>query len=300
MMNIVSIIAEICKSMDSHNYIPASVVDKYLTTKRNSGNGNCLFLTIEQQNGPKHKVLRQQVCDFYRTFDTNVDGYPQDSLNQRIALTNFGDTLDDDGRIHATSICNGGTYGSLTDVLIICKLLGRNAIMFTEVNEESYIFADYLFFDRTNDLIIRYNGSNHYEAMFPSKKLKPSDYPNSTAMVPEIKGKSNSPVPVKVKNSSPKSKTQKASPKKASKKAPKKAPPKKVAATRKKTGEFLGEKVRKYFPDHGFFVGEVVSYKSPNYKIKYSDGDKDEMNEHDVPFHIITHESYIALMDQHT
>ena len=35
--------------------------------------------------------------------------------------------------------------------------------------------------------------------------------------------------------------------------------------------------MRKKFQNHGYFIGKVISFDDPYYKILYSDGDMDEM-----------------------
>ena len=42
---------------------------------------------------------------------------------------------------------------------------------------------------------------------------------------------------------------------------------------------YISKVIRKLFPGLGFFDGEIVSYNSPLYKIVYSDGDSEEMDE---------------------
>jgi len=41
----------------------------------------------------------------------------------------------------------------------------------------------------------------------------------------------------------------------------------------------VGTPLKKEFPGHGVFRGEVISYTEPYYKIQYSDGDKEDMTE---------------------
>ena len=41
--------------------------------------------------------------------------------------------------------------------------------------------------------------------------------------------------------------------------------------------KLIGRRVIKEFPPHGFFQGEVVSYKKPYYKVLYQDDDSEEL-----------------------
>ena len=46
---------------------------------------------------------------------------------------------------------------------------------------------------------------------------------------------------------------------------------------KEKVDKSIGREVRKKFQNHGYFIGKVISFDDPYYKILYSDGDMDEM-----------------------
>ena len=46
---------------------------------------------------------------------------------------------------------------------------------------------------------------------------------------------------------------------------------------KEKVDHLIGREVRKKFQNHGYFIGKVMSFDDPYYKILYSDGDMEEM-----------------------
>ena len=46
---------------------------------------------------------------------------------------------------------------------------------------------------------------------------------------------------------------------------------------KEKVDHLIGREVRKKFHNHGYFIGKVMSFDDPYYKIIYTDGDEEEM-----------------------
>ena len=46
---------------------------------------------------------------------------------------------------------------------------------------------------------------------------------------------------------------------------------------KEKVDYLIGREVRKKFQNHGYFIGKVMSFDDPYYKIIYTDGDEEEM-----------------------
>jgi hypothetical protein len=93
----------------------------------NKGDGNCLFLAIEQlDNTYNHNSLRKNVCKKWNEIKTKNPEY-----YQIIALSD--DFIDDDGRNHDKAICDEFVWGSLQDVAIISEILKRPIIVYSRV-----------------------------------------------------------------------------------------------------------------------------------------------------------------------
>jgi hypothetical protein len=93
----------------------------------NKGDGNCLFLAIEQLDKTyNHTVLRKNVCKKWGEIKTKNPEY-----YQIIALSD--DFIDDDGRNHDKAVCDDFVWGSLQDVAIISEILKRPIIVYSRV-----------------------------------------------------------------------------------------------------------------------------------------------------------------------
>tara|TARA_B100000886_G_scaffold321418_1_gene263596 strand:- start:1221 stop:2063 length:843 start_codon:yes stop_codon:yes gene_type:complete len=93
----------------------------------NSGNGDCLFLAIEQLDDRYgHKELRNKVCNSWKKMKLeNKEYYDILSLSD--------DFIDDDGRQHDISICHDYVWGSLTDVALLAEILQRPIIVYSRI-----------------------------------------------------------------------------------------------------------------------------------------------------------------------
>ena len=93
----------------------------------NKGDGNCLFLAIEQLDKTyNHTILRKNVCKKWSEIKTKNPEY-----YQIIALSD--DFIDDDGRNHDKAVCDEFVWGSLQDVAIISEILKRPIIVYSRV-----------------------------------------------------------------------------------------------------------------------------------------------------------------------
>ena len=56
----------------------------------------------------------------------------------------------------------------------------------------------------------------------------------------------------------------------------------------------LGTKIRKFFPDHGDFDGEVKDFQDGLYSIEYTDGDKEQFDEREMKRYLLKTPSFTS------
>ena len=287
--------------MDEGDKITLDAFNAKYECLENKADGNCLFLSIAQLDpGHSSKELRQMVCDFYKDFNANPSLYEPDSLLYNIANMKEAMNIEYNPRTnrpnkitHEKRICKNLQYANVMDIFILSHLLKRPVVVYAKATYRSPNQMELLrvekYSDRTNSdkppLRLRYYGNQgeefeeHYEAVIPKSEGNNVPVPNPRT---DPRQKKTSP------------KTKKASPPKAKKsKTPPKARKTKKASPKKTKAEdnLIGRTIVKRFKDEdGFdenYIGTVVSYDPPYYKVIYEDNDTEEFTKQALKKHIL-------------
>jgi len=188
----------------------------------NKGEGDCLFLSICQQDEryPTAPKLRKALCDFYKEFNFDMMSvFSESSLQYKLCMQYLADNIEYNARTgtpnkktHIERICRSKEYAGIMDILAIAIILKRPIVLFNNIQTsedatyEEYNVEEYTDVSVQNNppILIRYDGAYHYEAL----KNKPDTSLYHT--VPTVTKPPAPPAPP-----SPKRKTQKTkSPKK--------------------------------------------------------------------------------------
>lgn len=238
----------------------------------NSGQGNCLFFSLSQifsedSSQKDHAKIRKMVCDFYKTFDL-YNQYDADSIEQKIQLSLMVDNT------HYKKICKGKEWGTLADIYAISLIYKVNIILFSLFKEDpsQYLVIPIKSNENNRTIYLRYNTLNeeeeHYEAM------KPKTVNSFNEAIPALASAKISSAKI---SSAKISSTRSLSPSLLNTK--KKTAKKKT--TVHKTDDLIGETVAKVFKtadgQKEYFIGKVVSFNKPYYKVVYEDGDEEEL-----------------------
>ena len=147
-------------------------IESLFNVINNGADGNCLFYSVSQQmvgNQSKAKEYRQMVCDFYKTFNTNRQ-YPSDSLEEKIQMSLIGEES------HKDQVCKNLDWAQSPDIYVLVKLLNIRIIIFNflrdRVTATPYTAHPTAKNERT--LYIKFNGTDHYEALNPKSLPKPA------------------------------------------------------------------------------------------------------------------------------
>ena len=229
----------------------------------NKGEGDCLFLSICQQDGRYSTApqLRKALCDFYNDFIFEMSVYDESSLQYKLCMQHLADNIEyhavtgkENKRTHIERICRSKEYAGIMDILALAIMLDRPMILFNNIKTsedatyEEYNVEEYTDVSVQNNppILIRYDGAYHYEALKtkadtslhhsapPAPPAPPSPKPKTQKTQKKQKTKS----PKKNSNSSTrsksKSKSKSKSPGKTRKSPPKlPTPPPKTAKTAK-------------------------------------------------------------------
>ena len=181
--------------------------DKQFKILKNSGSGDCLFLSVSQlKEEYNHIQLRELVCQYWPKIKRkNTEFYN--------TLKSVGEIYDDNGELHENEICKPSVYASIYDIALLCEAINTPIYIYS-YNTQNKNYGIDLYSPGTilkkksktiNSAInIKFNGENHFEALKHRSPL----YPEKKAS-PKTKK-------VSLKKASPK--TQKASPKSSSSK----------------------------------------------------------------------------------
>jgi len=180
-MSLAQILAELSSLANSQNQISAEVFKSRYTVLENAADGNCLFLSIAQLDPRRnHRELRKAVCDYYKTFDPEGQ-YPPDSLEEKLQIAYITDNTEyhrTTGRElkvkHDKRICKNLEYAGIMDIIVLCIIIQKNVLLFSRTDDDSegadiepYSFGAYEHSPGAETLLIRFNGTNHYEALIP-------------------------------------------------------------------------------------------------------------------------------------
>jgi len=233
-------VSNLSRYADERGLIQESTIDEQFDILANAADGNCLFLSVGQlDNTYRHEELRKAVCDFYKSFDRERD-YPEDSLDGKIKLAYITDNIEYHHKTgkklkvtHDKRICKNLEYAGIMDLLVICKLIGKNIVLMS-YNENKYKFEVYEFSSDAETIFIKFNGIDHFEAMIPKTD---EIIGTTTAISPRTSAIKRKPSPPK-KSAAKTEKRTPSPPKKSAAKTEKRtpSPPKKSAAkTEKRT-----------------------------------------------------------------
>lgn len=144
------------------------------TRRRNQGDGNCFFESMQQLLGNvvTPTQLRAQVANYYATF-TKQSPEDTSSLEYRIYLGLLYDNQDDDGATHHLAIRHNRVWASITD-LLVCVLLYRcTIVLYTPNRCNQQLTVETISFQihgHPNQLVghLFYNGYNHFDALTPN------------------------------------------------------------------------------------------------------------------------------------
>lgn len=102
----------------------SKTTDNYFIVQKVNSNGNCLFESMSHiiyGSADRHDELRQQVADYYKTFNPNEE-YEPDSIDQLISFGVLYDNEDANGKLHTEEVVNEYVWASNTDILVLCKI----------------------------------------------------------------------------------------------------------------------------------------------------------------------------------
>ena len=157
--------------------MPKSEVTKLFHIEPNAAEGNCLFNSMgEVLFGDENKdiEIRAQVCNVYQIIDALVADAPENDILQKIQLTMLADPVDDDGRLHAESVCDDFVYGNMGDVLICSLLFECNIMLFSSNRKSMFNITPLLNPNAKFTIYLKFNGKDHYEAMLPKNHFNPA------------------------------------------------------------------------------------------------------------------------------
>ena len=163
------------ETYQSHNNtIPYNTFNTLFAVLENGADGNCLFESIEQLNNTfTHAKLRKQVCDYYKTFDTEQT-YEDDSLEERLKIQMSVDNIEYHAttgkelkRTHDKKICVNKTYAGMMDIFVIAMLLRSNIVLLNGNEEDNFTVQPIKFANDAPIMFIKFNGVDHYEALNP-------------------------------------------------------------------------------------------------------------------------------------
>jgi len=241
---------EIINSLTEELVMDAHDIEDVFDIVENSADGNCFFESLSQllynKSPRKHKEIRQNICKFYRTFDTNLASHVEDSIEYRLAMLIIGDRFDTPeigatGDEHTIAICKNRIYASLGDVYVASIFYKCDIIVFIQRDDEYSIQPCKNVNSTKPTLYIRLIDDEHYEAMFPKKtSTKTSETSSSKSTTAKKRGRPKKESP---KKETPKSTTAKkrGRPKKES---PKKETPKKRGRPKKESPKSTTAKKR--------------------------------------------------------
>jgi hypothetical protein len=214
---------------------------------------------------------------------------------------------------HEKRICKNLQYANVMDIFILSHLLKRPVVVYAKATYRSPNQMELLrvekYSDRTNSdkppLRLRYYGNQgeefeeHYEAVIPKSEGNnvPVSNPRTDPRQKKTSPKTKKASPPKARKSKtpPKARKSKTPPKARKSKTPPKARKTKKASPKpKKTkaeDNLIGRTIVKRFKDEdGFdenYIGTVVSYDPPYYKVIYEDDDTEEFTKQALKKHIL-------------
>ena len=274
-------IDEINNSINEFN-VNTEKIDLLFDIITNSGQGNCLFFSLSQifseDNSQKdHAKIRKTVCDFYKTFGLD-NQYDADSIEQKIQLSLLVDNK------HYKKICKGKEWGTLADIYAISLIYKVNIILFSLFKEDpsQYLVIPIKSNENNRTIYLRYNTLNEEEEHYEAMKLKTVNLFNEA--IPALASTKTSSSKTSSKRSlSPLLLNKK---KKTAKKKPivhktVKNNQDKSFRSPEKPDDLIGETVAKVFKEadgqEEYFIGKVVSFNKPYYKVVYDDGDAEDL-----------------------
>jgi hypothetical protein len=164
---------------------------------------------------------------------------------------------------HKTKICRAPEWGNAADITALSLLYKMNIVLFSLFRHRpsQYVLNVTQKPEFSKTIYLKYNTLNereeHYEAMVPKTV---ADFPPLPTISSAVK--------------QPQSKTVKKTSSKKSK-SPKTKTIKKKSPTKDTTETFIGETVAKQFQGE-YYIGKVISYDKPYYKVRYEDDDEEE------------------------
>ena len=222
---------------------------------------------------------------------------------------------------HEKRICKNLQYANVMDIFILSHLLKRPVVVYAKATYRSPNQMELLrvekYSDRTNSdkppLRLRYYGNQgeefeeHYEAVIlksegnnvpgPNPRKDPRQKkvsPKTKKASPPKAKKGKTPPKAKKGKTPPKAKKSKTPPKAKKSKTPPKARKSKTPPKTRKTraeDNLIGRTIVKRFKDEdGFdenYIGTVVSYDPPYYKVIYEDDDTEEFTKQALKKHIL-------------
>jgi len=145
-------------------------IEPYFYFLPNQAQGDCLFESMSQllyKNSEKTQSLRQEVADFYKSFDDSLE-YPVNTIEDKIKLTLLADPYDDSGELHKTNIAKDNVFANLGDIFVLSKIHRCNILL---LKQEGMFYRVIPIKNKGGSVFyhIRMISDEHFEACLPVK-----------------------------------------------------------------------------------------------------------------------------------